>query len=181
MQWLVNGTRVHELIVTVDNNPGEVRLNIWATSGWMGSGESLSLDGEYADNPYAGTACIKLKLRYTGKGGWVGVAWQHPANNRGDLEGGYDLTGATQLELWARGAYGGERINIGVGLLGKDKAHPDSDKTTVEDIVLKSEWQRYQIPLKQLNLSSIKTGFVITISGQPTSVTVYLDSIRFVH
>ena len=121
------------------------------------------------------------RCAYVGEfGSWVGVAWQHPANNWGDQEGGYDLTGATHLELWARGEYGGERMNIGVGLLGKDKAHPDSGKTSVEDIVLKREWQRYRIPLKKLDLSSIKTGFVVTLSGQRTSVNVYLDSIRFV-
>jgi hypothetical protein len=151
----------------------------WAPSGWMGSIESLTLDGAHAQNPYAGTACIKM--RFDGEvGGWVGVAWQHPANNWGEQEGGYDLTGATLLELWARGEYGGERMKIGVGLLGKDTAHPDSGKTSVEGIVLKREWQRYRIPLKKLDLSSIKTGFVVTLSGQRTSVNVYLDNIRFI-
>jgi hypothetical protein len=150
----------------------------WAPSGWMGAHEFLTLDGEYAENPQQGNACIKL--HYTGKNSWVGVAWQHPANNWGDKEGGYDLSGATQLELWARGKYGGERINIGVGLLDTETAHPDSGKTSVEGIVLKSEWQRYLIPLEKIDLSSIKTGFVVTISGQNSKVTVYLDSIRFV-
>ena len=150
----------------------------WIPSGWMGSIESLTLDGAHADNPHAGKACIKM--RFTGDvGSWVGVAWQHPANNWGDLEGGYDLTGATYLELWARGEFGGERMNIGVGLLGADTAHPDSGKTSVEDLVLKREWQRYRIPLKKIDLSSIKTGFVVTLAGQRTSVNVYLDSIRF--
>ena len=30
IQWLLNGTQIREQIVTVDNNPSEVRLNIWA-------------------------------------------------------------------------------------------------------------------------------------------------------
>ena len=150
----------------------------WAPSGWMGSHELLSLDGESAESPHEGKACIKM--HYSGKSGWVGVAWQHPANNWGEQEGGYDLTGAKYLELWARGKYGGERINIGVGLLGKDTAHPDSGKTSVEGIELKSEWQRYRIPLEDVDLSSIKTGFVVNIVGQPTNVTVYLDSIRYI-
>ena len=98
----------------------------------------------------------------------------------GPLLVGIDLTGAKELELWARGEYGGERINIGVGLLGADKAHPDSAKRTVEDIVLTSEWKRYRIRLKRLDLSSIKTGFVIVLSGKRVPVAVYLDSIRFV-
>lgn len=151
----------------------------WVPSGWMGSVESLTLDGAYAENPHEGKACIKL--RFVGAAGsWVGVAWQHPADNWGEQEGGFDLAGATQLELWARGEYGGERMNIGVGLLGKDTAHPDSGMTSVEGIVLKREWQRYRIPLQKVDLSSIKTGFVVTLAGQKTSVNVYLDSIRFV-
>lgn len=150
----------------------------WAPSGWMGSIESLTLDGAHAENPYAGKACIKL--RYVGEFNWVGVAWQHPANNWGEQDGGFDLRGATHLELWARGEYGGEKVSFGVGLLGKDTAHPDSGKTSVEGIILKQEWQRYRILLKSIDLSSIKTGFVVTLTGRSKPVAVYLDSIRFV-
>ncbi|MGB5283486.1 MAG: glycoside hydrolase family 2 TIM barrel-domain containing protein [Polyangiales bacterium] len=151
----------------------------WAPSGWMGSIESLTLDGNHAGNPHEGTACIKMHF-VAEVGTWVGVAWQHPPNNWGDQEGGYDLSGAKYLELWARGEYGVEKINIGVGLLGQDKAHPDSGKTTVEDIRLNKEWQRYRIRLKKLDLSSIKTGFVVVLSGRRPDATIYLDSIRFV-
>ncbi len=150
----------------------------WAPSGWIGMIESLTLDGEYADNPHSGKACIRM--RYTGEFGWVGVAWQNPPNNWGDQEGGFDLTGAKQLELWARGEYGGERINIGVGIIGEDKPHPDSARKTVEGIVLTRDWKRYSVPLKKADLSSIKTGFVVTLTGRSSAVTVYLDSIRFV-
>ncbi len=150
----------------------------WAPSGWMGSTESLTLDGDFADMPHKGTASIKM--RYEGKYGWVGVAWQNPPNNWGDMEGGFDLTGATELELWARGEYGGEKISIGVGLLGTDTANPDSAKTKVDNIVLTREWQRYGVALKNVDLSSIKTGFVVTLTGRTTPVTVYLDSIRFI-
>ncbi len=150
----------------------------WVPSGWMGSIESLTLDGDHAGNPYAGKACIRL--RYVGEAGWVGVAWQNPPNNWGDQDGGFDLRGASYLELWARGEYGGEHVKFGVGLLEKDRAHPDSGKTSLDGIILKQEWQRYRIPLKGLDLSSIKTGFVVTLTGRPTPTTVYLDSIRFV-
>jgi hypothetical protein len=151
----------------------------WAPSGWMGSTELLTLDGDHAGDPHEGKACIKM--RFAGEvGTWVGVAWQHPVNNWGEQEGGYDLTGATHLELWARGEHGVEKISIGVGLLGQDKPHPDSAKATVEGIRLKKEWKRYRIRLKKLDLSSIKTGFVVTLTGRRPDVTVYLDSIRFI-
>ena len=150
----------------------------WVPSGWMGAIEDLTLDGDHAEDPQAGHACIRL--RYAGEFGWAGVAWQHPPNNWGKQPGGFDLRGATHLELWARGEYGGERVKFGVGLLGKDTAHPDSGMTSVEGIVLEPEWQRYRVPLKRLDLSSIKTGFVVTVSGSDSPVTLYLDSIRFV-
>jgi hypothetical protein len=150
----------------------------WAPSGWMGSYESMTLDGNHAENPHTGKACIRL--RYTGEYGWVGVAWQHPANNWGDQDGGHDVRGASHLELWARGQYGGERVTFGVGLLGKDKAHPDSGTTSVDGVVLTDDWRRYRVPLKKVDLTSIKTGFVVTVRGQDGPVTVYLDDIRFV-
>ena len=151
----------------------------WAPSGWMGSVEALTLDGDYTDQPpYEGFASIRM--RYEGKFGWVGVAWQDPPNNWGDLEGGYDLTGATALELWARGEYGGEKVSFGVGIIQKDKAHPDSGIRKIDDIRLTREWQRYTIPLKKVDLSSLKTGFVVVLTGRRTPVTIYLDSIRFV-
>jgi len=150
----------------------------WAPSGWMGASEFLTLNGSFPEDPQNGTASIKL--RYEGRYGWVGVAWQNPPNNWGDLDGGFDLTGASELELWARGEYGGEKISIGVGLLGTDTMHPDSGKKKVEGIVLTRKWQRYSVPLKKVDVSSIKTGFVVTLEGRTTPVTIYLDSIRFI-
>jgi len=151
----------------------------WAPSGWMGNTDSLTLNGEYADEPPHGGS-NSIKIRYEGKFGWAGIAWQDPANNWGDQEGGFDLTGATQLELWARGEYGGEKVSFGVGLIGSDKPHADSGMTKVEGIELTRDWQRFVVPLKNIDLSSIKTGFVMTLTGRQTPVTIYLDSIRFV-
>ncbi len=150
----------------------------WVPSGWMGAIESLTLDGAHAENPHAGSACVKL--RYAGELGWAGVAWQHPPNNWGERQGGYDLSGARFLELWARGEYGGEQVKFGVGLLGEDAAYPDSGIVAVDNIFLGQQWRRYRVPLRGVDLSSIKTGFVVTISGRQTPVTIYLDSIRFV-
>jgi hypothetical protein len=150
----------------------------WVPSGWMGGIEELTLNGEFAEMPYEGASSIRM--RYEGRFGWVGVAWQHPPNNWGDMEGGFDLTGARELEFWARGEYGGERVSFGVGLLEKDRAHPDSGIKKIDGIELTREWQRYSIPLKKLDLSSIKTGFVVTLVGRSTPVTIHLDSIRFI-
>ena len=150
----------------------------WAPSGWMGDIDQLTVDGAYLDQKHDGAAGIRM--RYEGKSGWVGVAWQHPPNNWGDHDGGHDVTGATALELWARGEYGGERVSFGVGLLAKDRAYPDSSISKIDGIALTREWKRYEIPLKNKDLSSLKTGFVVTLTGRSSPVTIYLDSIRFI-
>jgi len=150
----------------------------WVPSGWMGDIGQLTLDGEHAGTVHDGRHSIRL--RFERPYGWVGVAWQDPPNNWGDRDGGYDLQGARELEVWARGEYGGEKVSFGVGLLEQDKAHPDSAIRKVDDIVLTPEWRRYTVPLKGADLSSIKTGFVVTLSGRATPVTVYLDGIRYV-
>jgi hypothetical protein len=150
----------------------------WVPSGWMGGVDSLTLDGNWTETVHEGSAAIRM--RYTGKLGWVGVAWQHPPNNWGDQDGGFDMTGATALELWARGEYGGEKVSFGVGLLEKDRDYPDSAVVKTNTIVLKSEWTRYRLALDGDDLSSLKVGFVVTLQGRRSPVTVYLDSIRFV-
>jgi hypothetical protein len=174
---LVRGTPRTRFPVAVYDDSFEAMP--WAPSGWMGSVESLTLDGDYRQEPpHDGVASIRM--RYDGKFGWVGVAWQHPPNNWGDLEGGYDLRGATALELWARGEYGGEKVSFGVGIIRKDKAHPDSGIAKVDGIQLTRDWKRYTVPLEKADLSGIKTGFVVTLTGRSTPVTIYLDSIRFI-
>jgi hypothetical protein len=150
----------------------------WAPSGWMGGIEQLTLDGDHSAITHDGGAAVRI--RYEGTHGWAGVAWQNPPDDWGEREGGYDLGGATALELWARGEYGGEKVSFGVGLLEKDRAFPDSAITKVDGIVLTRDWQRYRVPLKGLDLSCIKTGFVVTLTGRSTPVTIYLDSVRFV-
>ncbi len=150
----------------------------WAPSGWMGNFEQLSVDGDFPVEPYTGESCISI--RYEGVYQWAGVAWQHPANNWGDMEGGVDVSGATALELWARGAYGGEKVSFGVGLIAGGKPYPDSHIEKVENIELTDEWTRYVVPLEGADLTSLKTGFFIALTGRRTPVTVYLDHIRFV-
>ncbi|MEN7341354.1 MAG: glycoside hydrolase family 2 TIM barrel-domain containing protein [Pseudomonadota bacterium] len=147
----------------------------WVPSGWMGETEALALDN--VDTAYDGLK--SLRVRFEGRA-WAGIAWQHPANDWGDQPGGFDLSGAKALELWARGEYGGESVTFGVGILESDKPYPDSGKRQSKPIELTSEWQRYTVPLRGLDLDTIKTGFVITVTGRTTPVTFYLDKIRFI-
>jgi len=86
--------------------------NHFIPSGWLGDYGDLKYDGACKEDPYLGDTCIKIV--YTGKASngarWAGIYWQYPANNWGTIDKGYDLSKATKLTFWARGANGGERI-----------------------------------------------------------------------
>lgn len=150
----------------------------WAPTGWMGGIDRLELDGRSTEQVRSGQ--YSIHMRYAGPFGWAGVAWQHPPNNWGDAEGGFDLSGASALEVWARGRYGGEKVTFGVGILGPETANPDSTIAKSREIILTREWQRYRVPLGGGDLSSIKTGFVVTLTGRQTPVSIYIDDVRFV-
>ena len=150
----------------------------WVPTGWMGDVNSLTLDGDHGDTVFEGNRAIRM--RYTGRSrNWVAVAWQHPPNNWGEQDGGFNLTGATRLEIWARGEYGGEKVEFGVGLLGRDREFKDSAIVKTRAIELTDEWRRYDVPLDGEDLTSLKTALVVTVQGKRSPVTVYLDSIRF--
>ena len=82
--------------------------------------------------------------------------------------------------LAARAARSQDDVVSTMKVLAEDRAFPDSAIRRIDGIVLTREWQRYRIPLNRLDLSSIKTGFVVTLTGRSTPVTIYLDSIRYI-
>jgi len=150
----------------------------WIPAGYMGNTGAIKVDLGHVKNPKNGVSCIKLT--YQADDQWGGVVWQDPINDWGDLEGGYDLRGATALEFWARGDNGGEVVSFGFGLLGADKKHPDSGNGELESIRLTDQWRRYRIELDaNVDLRRIKTGFYWTLAGQGKPVTFYLDDIRY--
>lgn len=156
---------------------GDGQPERYFASGYMGATGSIQMDAQCADKPKSGATCMQVD--YAAPGGWGGVLWQSPPNDWGKLAGGFDLTGATTLEFWARGAEGGEKIAFQIGGLGKDVPYPDTDKAELKDVVLKRDWVRYRIPLDGRDLSRIKTGFGWVVGGQGKPIRFYLDEIRY--
>ncbi len=151
----------------------------WVPSGLMGNDRSLDLDGQWRESVHEGANAIRM--HYRARKGWVGVAWQNPANNWGEQDGGFDMTGASALEFWARGEKGGELASFGVGLLDEKTDYPDSVIVKTGKIKLPAEWKKYRIGFQEGDdLSSIKVAFVASLEGRRSPVTIYLDSIRFV-
>ena len=151
--------------------------NHYVPSGWMGNSKSVKMDEGCTTNPHGGKTC--LRFEYTGPDDWAGVVWQDPANDWGDLTGGWNLTGARKLVFWARGEHGGETVTFKYGILGAEKKYPDSAWDELDDAKLTTDWKEYSLDLSGKDLTRIKTGFAWTFNGQGHPVIFYLDDIRF--
>ena len=156
--------------------------NHYAPSGWMGDFGDIKLDQSCSENPKAGKTCIKITYTAEMKqaAGWTGIFWQQPANNWGDKKGGFDLSGATKLTFWAKGAKGGEKIaefKMG-GITGE---YPDSDSAVIGPIELTNNWEQYSIDLAGKDLSYIIGGFCFAASKDDNSngFVIYLDDIVY--
>jgi hypothetical protein len=155
--------------------------NHYNPSGWLGDYDAIRRLS-WEDNPHSGKNC--LRFRYTGQtpqgAGWVGVYWQNPVNNWGDVKGGFDLTGARKLSFWARGEKGGETI-VRFGIGGITGEHPDTVKAEIGPIVLTKNWREYVIDLTGRDLSYISGGFywMTDKNSNPDGVIMYLDEIKY--
>lgn len=156
--------------------------NHFIPSGWMGDHGDIKYNGASKEDPYLGDSCIKII--YTGEvtqgARWAGIYWQHPVNNWGEVDAGYDLSGASKFTFWARGAKGGERIEefkVG-GIMGE---YFDSDSASIGPVILNKEWKQYTIDLTGKDMSYIIGGFCWTtnIDVNPEGATFYLDEIKY--
>jgi hypothetical protein len=152
------------------------RSGLYTPSGWMGEISSIAMESRSGGHLPGQTG--SLEVAFKSIRGWGGVVWQDPPNDWGTRPGGYDLSRATRLTFWARGARGGEHVTFGYGLIGIDKRFHDSALDRLE-ITLGREWQRYVIELDGHDLSCIKTGFLWTVQAQPEPLTFFLDDVRY--
>ena len=164
--------------------------NHFIPSGWMPGAETakdIKFDPRSKDNPYLGETCIKVAYKDNSGTGWAGIYWQNPANNWGDVDGGFDLSKATKLSFWARGLKGGENIQtFKVGGLIKEFA--DSDASEIGPAILTKEWKQYTIDLNGKDMSYIFGGFCWSTNMESQTpealdenggITFYLDEIKY--
>lgn len=158
---------------------GDAATPTYVPSGYMGNTKAIRMTPSWQGNPHTEPTC--LKVEYVAPDQWGGVIWQSPANDwDGKEPGGFDLTGATALEFWARGEKGTEVVNFVFGVLDGEQRYRDSAKGELSKVSLTTDWQRLRIPVEGRDLQRIKTGFGWSCAGSGKPVTFYLDDIRYV-
>jgi hypothetical protein len=150
-----------------------------------------------------GITCITGTFNGTGSnwGGWyfqngvLGPTDREPELNWGAVpNAGYDLSGASSLQFWAKGANGGEVVEFFAFGIGYDPnsgaqlaPYPDSSmKATTGPIVLTTTWTQHTIPLSGLDLHYVLGGFgwvaSAPLQANPQgSITFYIDNVQYVN
>ena len=143
---------------------------------YMGNYKSISVDTHNQDDVYSGKAA--LKISYNEVHDWYGLGLVDPANDWGDILGGYDISEATTFSFWAKASKKNVTATIGFGLIGKDKTYPDTAKKSIE-VKLTTKWKKYSIKTKNLDLSCIRSGLVVFSSSFRSAQDIYFDDVVF--
>lgn len=157
------------------------RANHFVASGWMGDFGAIKYTDKWISNPKSGKTCIRID--YSGKrtqgAGWAGIYWQEPALNWGNMDGGFDLTGAQAVSFWARGELGDERAEFKIG--GIKGKNPDSASLATGTLSLTKDWKLYTFNLSSYEMNNVIGGFcvVFTAQGNPQGMTFYIDDILY--
>jgi hypothetical protein len=149
----------------------------YAPSGWIGNTDAIRIAPDDTSNPKSGR--FALRCEYVAGEGFGGIVWQSPANDWGDLPGGFDLRSAKRLTFWARGASGGETVDFSAGVLPPEKAFGDSARVELKSVRLTRDWKQYTIDLAGNDMSRIKTGFGWSTAGRGEATVFFLDQIQY--
>ena len=147
----------------------------WRDIGKMGNFGFLQIDPKFQKRFYH---LPYLKIEYSAPDNWAGICWLDPPGDWGERIGGKNLQNAKVLEFSACGETGGEEVSISIGMLD-DKEVFDTAKYNIGKIVLTKEWKLYRFELENLDLSRIKTPFVIVVEGQGRPVRCYFGGIFY--
>ena len=145
-------------------------------SAYMGNYDALEIDLEHTAEHYSGTT--SMLIHYKERSGWYGIGLVDPANDWGDILGGYDISRAKTFSFWAKSDFGGVYAKVGFGLIGKDKTYPDS-AIEAKEIELDSNWKKFTIKVKKADLSCIRSGFVLFAQAYGSPHKIYIDDIVF--
>lgn len=173
----------------------------FAPSGWMGDGAEpaaqpggqRSLQSEASDDvpPNASARSSRRWIYRPIKGrnakGWVGVAFQYPADNWGDKPGrNLAEAGYKELSIWARGVRDRNgrfpiiQFKAGGGT-DPSKPHQASFEAEGNFVTLTGEWRRYTVSLQKKDLKSVIAAFtfVLRADDNPQGAEFFLSQIEY--
>ncbi|MDR2388312.1 MAG: hypothetical protein LBD89_00800 [Tannerellaceae bacterium] len=178
--WLANQVDALGLKLYVYSDYSDSR-NHFTQRGVMKSGAGVETPqmNEARTEAYSGTSAIGVNLSLKGDewagfyfGNGVQTPGAEPRYDWGELQAGLNLAGATRLVFHARSEGNPTtRVNFFVGGNGSGARYPDSDRRETGYVTLTSEWQRFEIDLRNADLSYISGGFgwVTNYLSNPTS------------
>jgi hypothetical protein len=162
---------------------------------------AVDINGSWVDNPHAGATTIRCEFRSTTGSNFGGFYFLNgvlpagakaPAPNFGEVaEAGIDLSGATALTFWVRGARGGEEVEFFMGGVGRDlttgaptKDAPDSSPRVPPPgtpMTLTTAWTQVTIDLHGRDLHYVLGGFgwVVSATKNPQGAVFFLDDIQY--
>jgi hypothetical protein len=145
-------------------------------SAYMGNYQAMQVDMNHRQEVKSGKTAIKI--RYRDPTDWYGLGLVDPADDWGDILGGYDIGPAKTFSFWAKGSQDDIQITAGFGLIGEEKPFPDTGKESIE-IRLTRDWKKYSLKIEGVDLSCIRSGFVIFSGGTGVPHDIYIDDIVF--
>lgn len=155
----------------------------FSPSGWMGDAKTPgTTELKRVREEINGQSVVAIKIHYVpSNAGWAGIYWQHPEGNWGQHPG-LDLTGASKITFYAKGATGEEIVEFKAGGMdGKCNGcrYKDSFESTVGKIPLSATWEKVTIELSGRDLSSVIGGFSWSAAAADNrkDLTFYLSDI----
>ena len=140
-------------------------------SAWDGDFSLLELDTNCTNNPKSNKYCMKFTYYPRRKPvfHWVGVYWTFPAHNWGNIDGGFNLSGAKEFSFWIKSKQGTGAVAVQIG--GTYGRYSDTECIAIGIIKFDKKWRKITIPIKkQYDMSHIGRGFAIMIRA-----TDYMD------
>jgi hypothetical protein len=146
----------------------------------MGDIAGISLlDEGWTQRPHEGKSCVHIVYApQDGGPGWAGVYWLpprlDPTRDWGSQVDGVDLSNASRLAFWARGATGKEHVEFFIG--GIEGPQGDSLPKKSLNVTLTAEWRQYSINLNGTDLSNVVGAFGWAATEE---VEFWVDDVRF--
>lgn len=158
----------------------------------------VRIHGSWIDRPHSGATATRCELEAKSSSSFGGFYFLNGVLLPGDTaprlnfgtyrNAGLNLSGATALTFWARGALGGEIVEFFTGGVGwnpetgrREAPYPDSSPAVHLRVKLTPQWRQYRIDLRSRDLRYVLGGFgwAASAAQNPQGAIFFLDDIEY--